>query len=362
MPYTKPTLSTLVEDSGQSIMTRVFGAARAAPLQSVARALGTVIGAGLYGVYGFVSYLFLQALPDTATGTFLERWAAIWSITRSAGDPAIGTLDLTGTPTTVLSAGATFQATNGQQYTTDADATIGGGGTITVAVTAVTNGDAGNLVAGETVTLTSPVAGIDSAATVATGGLTGGADAETDERLRQRLLQRIQNPPQGGTAADYEAWALAANTSVTRVTVAGAYPSAGNVTIWPLVDDGAGAVTPSAGVLSDVDTYIQARRPVTATATVTAPTESTLAISVAISPDTAALRTAVEASITAMFASRNAVETDASGTPTGILYKSWINDAVGDTNGINTYTVSVPAGDTAPANGTIVTKGTVTFV
>ena len=65
--------------------------------------------------------------------------------------------------------------------------------------------------------------------------MTGGTDTETDEQLRARILQRIQNPPMGGSAADYVAWALA----VPGVTRAWAAPEQGigTITVRFLMDD-----------------------------------------------------------------------------------------------------------------------------
>ena len=65
--------------------------------------------------------------------------------------------------------------------------------------------------------------------------LTGGTDTETDEQLRARILHRIQNPPMGGAAADYVAWALA----VPGVTRAWAAPEqgVGTITVRFLMDD-----------------------------------------------------------------------------------------------------------------------------
>ena len=65
--------------------------------------------------------------------------------------------------------------------------------------------------------------------------LAGGTDAETDEQLRSRILQRIQNVPMGGSAADYVNWALA----VPGVTRAWAAPEQGpgTITVRFLMDD-----------------------------------------------------------------------------------------------------------------------------
>ena len=66
--------------------------------------------------------------------------------------------------------------------------------------------------------------------------LTGGTDDETDDQpARPHPGSRIQNPPMGGSQADYVAWALA----VPGVTRAWAAPEqgTGTITVRFLMDD-----------------------------------------------------------------------------------------------------------------------------
>ncbi|MDD4952837.1 MAG: baseplate J/gp47 family protein, partial [Desulfovibrionaceae bacterium] len=94
------------------------------------------------------------------------------------------------------------------------------GGAASAPVDAVEAGTGGNESAGVSLTLTSPVSGVQSTAAVAAGGITGGADQEADEALRARLITRIQQSPHGGAGYDYVAWAL----EVSGVTRAWCYP------------------------------------------------------------------------------------------------------------------------------------------
>ena len=79
-------------------------------------------------------------------------------------------------------------------------------GTATITIECLASGDDGNLLPAATVTAASPIAGMDSTATIATT-VTEGEDEEAIEDLRTRVVARMQNQPQGGAAADYVGWA-----------------------------------------------------------------------------------------------------------------------------------------------------------
>jgi uncharacterized phage protein gp47/JayE len=77
-----------------------------------------------------------------------------------------------------------------------------------------------------------------------------GSDEESTDELRARLLARLQNPPHGGNATDYEAWAK----EVSGVTRAWSYPlelGAGTVTVRFVRDDDASPI-PDAGEVAAV--------------------------------------------------------------------------------------------------------------
>jgi uncharacterized phage protein gp47/JayE len=66
--------------------------------------------------------------------------------------------------------------------------------------------------------------------------LTGGTDQETDDELRLRVLTRIRQPPMGGDADDYVAWALAV-PGVTRAWCSPLEMGIGTVTVRVMCDD-----------------------------------------------------------------------------------------------------------------------------
>jgi len=129
-----------------------------------------------------------------------------------------------------------------------------GSGSISGAFIATTLGTVGNLAAGTTLTWQSPPAGSDGTVTLTTG-LNSGTDTETNSALLTRILERLQQPPKGGVAADYRAWA----ESQTGIARAYSYPLRGGTGTIHLVLIGPGNGTgrkPSSGTQTTVDNYI----------------------------------------------------------------------------------------------------------
>lgn len=140
----------------------------------------------------------------------------------------------------------------------------------------VTKGAAANLPAGTRLTWVSPPAGLVSS-TVLSSPLVGAQDIETDAQLVARILRRIQQPPRGGTAADYRLWAeesVDSNGASLNVGRAYVYPlreGLGSVTIVPTYrGSGLGRVPPSSEI-AKIQAYLDKVRPVTATAIVRQP-------------------------------------------------------------------------------------------
>lgn len=349
----RPTLETLIERARGNLSSRVLGSVSALLQHSVLEPLALVLAYLMHGLYGYIEAAKKQMMPDTATGWWLERWCQIFGIVRIAGIKATGQVTFTGTNGETVPAGSVIVRADGVRYTTDADVTISGG-EATADVTAVEVGSAANTAEDVEFVTESAITGIDSACTVATGGLTGGADRESDERLRSRLLLRMRRPPQGGTASDFQQWALAAHVDVTRAFVLENTPTGGYVTVLALTDDGAGGIAPDPAVLTAVETYIEGKRPVTCTVIVDAPVAVPINHTVEVSPDTVAVRDAVEASLLAMIVKRSA--------PGATYRRSWSVEAVSSAVGEDYNNVTVPAADVALAYNEVAVPGTITWV
>ncbi len=122
MPFTRPSLPTLItriknDIKGQLSIVTIL---RRSFLDVVARALA----AASHTLHGFLQFVAVQVFPDTAEVEFLERWGAIFDVTRIAAIKAELNILFTGTAGEVISAGAEFQRPDGFQYTLQSDATI----------------------------------------------------------------------------------------------------------------------------------------------------------------------------------------------------------------------------------------------
>lgn len=353
MAFTRPTRPQLVTRTVSDVETRLPGVV-ASLRRTVENALAKAVAGAAHGLHGHLVWLSKQLFPDTAEDEYLERWANIWGLSRTAATAASGSLSITGTPATTCPDGTEWQAPDGTTYTQDGDVTTNGGGTATATVVADDGGTDGNQVVGATLSLVSPVAGIDSDGTVSGSGITGGDDAETYAALLTRLLQRLQNPPSGGGPGDYEAWALEVS-GVTRAWEIANGDGAGTVVLYFVKDDKAGTIIPDASEVTEVQTHLDAVAPVSADVNVYAPTDVTLDFTISVTPDTAAVRTAVEAELED-YILRNA-EAD------GVTFPlSQLNEAISLATGETDHTMTVPA--TAPtfAVGEIAIMGTVTWV
>jgi len=351
MPFARPSLAEIIDRVVADIGTRLPGVAGAVLRRSLLGIIGRSQAGAAHLLYGYIDWVARQALPDTAEREYLQRWAAIWGITRNAATFAEGSVTFTGANGAAIPAGTIVQRQDGVQYATQAAATIAGG-TATVAVEASVAGTDGNLLVGASVFLLSPIAGVQSSAMVAAGGITGGDDVESDERLLARLLQRIRNPPQGGAEADYVLWALEV-PGVTRVWVYPMQLGAGTVTVLFVNDDDPVSIIPDAAEVAEVQAHIDGRRPVTAEVFVAAPTATPLDMTIALDPNTASVQQAVLAELQDLL-TREA-------QPGGTILISRLREAVSIAAGEGDNSIITPAANVTHAAGEMAVLGTVTF-
>ncbi|MBN8486364.1 MAG: baseplate J/gp47 family protein [Burkholderiales bacterium] len=349
MGFSRPTLAELIDRAAADIEVELPGT-DARLRRSNLGALARVHAAAVHGLYGYLQWVSQQVLVDQAEAEWLVRWAGLWGITRKAAAAATGNVTLSGESGADVPIYSVLQRADGAQFRTQAAATISGGAA-TVLVRALEAGLAGNAASATKLSFVEPVAGVATSATVASGGLIGGRDEESDDELRSRVIARMQAPPAGGAAADYVSWAR----SVAGVTRAWCYPQEdgpGTVVVR-FVRDGDASIIPDSGQVAEVQTYINARRPVTATVTVEAPTLLELDMEIAVFPDTSAVRSAVEAELLDML-QREA-------TPGGRIYISRLRETVSSGAGESHSDILDPVADVVPSAGQIVTLGTITW-
>lgn len=350
MALERPTLATLIDRVATDIESRLPGT-DARLRRANLTVLGRVQAGAAHGLYGFAVRQAEQYIITSATGSILDRWCSIWGITRKTASAATGNVTLTGVASTAVAAGITLTRADGSEFTTAAAVTLGSGGSAAVAVSASEPGSDGNTAAGTSLTIAAQVAGLDATAIVAAGGLSNGADAEADDDLRARLLARIQDPPQGGAATDYEQWALEV-ADVTRAWVYPARMGPGTVGVM-FVCDNLEDIIPTEAKVAEVLAYIEQRRPVTAEVYVFAPAAYAVDFSLSVTPDTSAVRTAVEAELKDLFA-REA-------EPEVTIYKTHYDEAISSADGETDHSVTTPAGNIDPPAGTIPMLGTITW-
>lgn len=330
MAFTRPTLPEIIARVEADFVSRL--PLEGAPLRrSMVRILARVVAGAAHMLHGHLDYLSRQIFPDQSDDEFLVRQASLYGIAKNPPTYAHAVVGFTGTDGTVIAAGHVLTRADGEQYTTDADATIASG-TASVAVTANTAGAGPTLTAGVSLTFESPVAGVNATATVDDTGLINGSDEESTEELRTRLIARLSDPPQGGSAADYVAWAKEV-AGVTRVWVSALELGPGTVVVRFVRDNDGAFIIPDAGEVAAVQAVVDERKPVHAHVTVIAPIADLLSITMLkISPNTSAIRDAVSSAVADLLLRR--------ATPQGTtIYLSEFQAAIGAVAGISHFRV-----------------------
>ena len=346
MAFNRPTLRQLITQL-QTDAEREAGAAQLR--QSNLRVLPKCFAFAVHGLYAFIDWIVRQLFPDTAETLYLERHASIQGIYRRAASYATGTLKVIRTPGASLPEGTVFLAADGvTQYRTTEEPEDD---QEDVAVQCMTVGVSGNREAGETYTLVSALPGVTAEAVGSE--MAGGAEAESDDDLRSRLLYRLQNPPRGGTATDYVAWAK----EVPGVTRAWCFPKEqgiGTVVVRFATDGLTENGIPTSGMVKIVGDYIAESAPVTAATTVVAPLAKPVNFVIKdLMPDSASVRAQIEAELKSLFI-REA-------TPGEALLISHIRQAISSAAGEEDYELVSPTSDVASDSTELLVVGEVTY-
>lgn len=349
MAFQRPTLAQLVERIQQDFQARL-GLAGALLPRSAVIVFAAVAGAVAHGLYGYIQWCSKQLFPDQSEDEILIRHASLYGLRQLDATFAAGNIVVTGANGTVIAADIVLQRSDEFQYETTGEAAISGS-TATVPVLARTAGVDGNAVEGVALTFVSPISGVNAACSVASGGITDGADQESIESLRGRLAERLQAPPLGGADADYRRWAREI-AGVTRVWVTPLVAGAGTVGVI-FVCDNADDIIPDSGKVAEVQAHIDELKPVTATAIVSAPTPVALDMTLSVTPDTTAVREAVEASIADL------IRREAQ--PAGTLLLTHIREAISLAEGETDHVLTSPSADVTHDAGEIAVPGTITW-
>lgn len=347
MAFDRPSLRELISQM-QADAEREAGATQLR--QSNLRVLPKVFAFAVHGLYAYIDWVVRQLFPDTAEKSFLERQASIQGIYRREATAATGTLTVTRTAGATIPVGTVFVAADGEtRFATTEEPEVDEN---EIPVQCMTIGTVGNREAGETYTLVSPLSGV---ATDATGSeMAGGTEAETDDSLRDRLIYRLQNPPRGGTATDYVAWAM----EVPGVTRSWCFPKElgiGTVTVRFATDGLTENGVPTEGMVTIVSDYIAENAPVTAATTVVAPVAKTVDFVIEdLYPDTPSVRAQIEAELKSLFIREAA--------PGQALLISHVRQAISAAAGEEDYTLVSPTEDIGADVDELLVVGSVSYV
>ncbi|VVT53884.1 Phage FluMu protein gp47 [Kosakonia radicincitans] len=380
MPFKRATLSEL-RDQNRAFMQSELEAVGQLLRFSNLKVLADMDAGMAHLHYAYLDYIAKQSTPFNATDENLAGWMAMKSVYRKPASAAQSpSAQAKGTAGATLTAGTVLNRSDGYQYTTDTELIIASTGYGTASVTAVLpdisddvtgGGASGNADAGTILTLDSNAPGIENQVTLLVAA-TGGADIEDEEDFRSRGLLAFQNPPQGGSDADYKSWALAVS-GVTRAWVKRRLNGAGTVGVYIMCDNNSnggfpvgtdgvsqledwGAVKATGDQLAVAD-YIYPRQTDTAIVFVCSPIQKT--INLVIGGLTGADSTtvaAIKAALTDLFF--DAAQPDG----TGIVYLSDINLAIGSVSGTTGYILNSPSANITFNVGEIPVLGTVSFV
>ena len=307
--YTRPTYPQL--------KTRI--AADLAALPAVLREpLATAWGQACHGVHGYLDWIDRQCSPLTCELERLGDWAALYRVPRLIASAASGAALAGGTPGTIILASAILRGQNGQDYTVPAAVTLGApphskngdsfalqahsAALTPVPIRCIETGEAGNLAAGQFLTLIDPVAGCESQLTVAAGGLTGGAPDEAVDNWRLRVADEWQvvssRGARSGKDDDYRYWAKSAHPSVTSALIERHVLGIGTVLVRPICNALPDRL-PTQAVLDAVAACLLDIAPATADWRVAPPVPQAVIVRLHLAPsvDAEAARAAIRAAL-----------------------------------------------------------------
>ena len=221
-----------------------------------------------------------QSFPQTATGVYLDRHAAMRNMTRQAAGKAVGSLTFTlanaQTGAVNIPAGTVCMTEDAVRFQTVEDAAIPAGEiSVTAAAEAVESGSSGNVGAGAVCVLTAcPVA---VRAVTNAEAFVGGISEESDDELRQRILDSFLRLPNGANAAWYEQTACSYE-GVAAAKAVGKARGVGTVDVYVTTPDG----VPPETLLSELQMVFQKSREIAVDVAVKAPSTAAVNVSVTV--------------------------------------------------------------------------------
>ncbi|MDA8488575.1 baseplate J/gp47 family protein [Kluyvera sp. Awk 3] len=356
MPYNVPALSKIISDGEKDIEIEL--GIQSLPPVGVENAINISVSSQVRDLYDHQSWIVDQIIPsqksedqtiiDTATSEGVIRKQASF-----ATGPAVFTSASALPVDTEMQTAASvvYRVTSSGQPVS---------GVVTVQIQADDAGVAGNLAAGESLTLLSPLPGTGSTGVVDAAGITGGADVEPIAELLDRLLFRKRNPPVGGAVHDYVIWAREM-AGVSRAWCFDAWHGGSTVGIAWVYDERAD-ITPTAADRAAMETYLFRHADPATGNYVGKPggievwpvvlALKPVPMSIKLTPDNATTRAAVQSNLTALQKTLSPGQT---------LSVSALRTSIGTATGVTDYVLSVSA-DIAASTSELITIGVITWL
>lgn len=229
-----------------------------------------VVGGVFSGIYADQRKIADDAFPQNARREALQKHLQTYfGRDFNPPQPSIGDVMISGPIGGTLPAHTQFiYGPNGNTYQSILDVTLTAA-TGVATILSDGSGQSQNLLSGVILQLSSPPAGFGSSATAVTD-IADGKDEETNESAAAEILAFIQQPPAGGTAADYIRFGQQADPSVVDVSVIrflnglgtlGMVITAGTTNIDSALNNGQPVVRePSQALIDEVQAYVNTQK------------------------------------------------------------------------------------------------------
>ena len=359
MPFNRPTLPQLQNEAEAEFLDRLREkGVRAVLFGGTLWILSRLVAGARHLLHGHLDWSYLQQFAHKADAANLDRvHGDLWDVPRKPSARARGDLEVTVVPKVtdiVIPADTRWRRSDRTEIRSTKNVTITSTDprTVNVPVEALELGKIGNTAAETVINLSTSSTDILPEATVAAGGLGSGVERETDVSYRARILQRKQNPPMGGSDADFVAWALEV-PGVTRAWPIPNYSFANHVGIMIAGDDEVTAPAPSQNTINETQALLNSRKPMTSEVFVIGATPVGIDFTITLIPDLPEIRTAVEQALRDLML--------AVGAPNHTIPLSHFAEAISNADGEDDHILTLPADGVTTARDEIHALGTITW-
>lgn|GEM_PF-1737614 len=214
----RPDIGELHDQVAAELSKRLLGGAPVLP-GSTEDVIAFVVGGAVNLMFGAVAQALVQNDPTTMCCDNLVTYGARRGIDLRGSTRAKGYVAVTGDPDAPIPPSIRFVGASSREYKPDPGVTsnpqtLDETGRAAIRTVAAGSGAVFNLAAGEVVTVTTTIPGIDMDATVVGNGLTGGTDDETCDTLRARIVASESSE----TVTTNEQWFLTQSLRYPGVT------------------------------------------------------------------------------------------------------------------------------------------------